>query len=31
MYETAKSWIRPAFYLKDNNRGHVIQELIEID
>ena len=23
--------VRPAFHLKDNNWGHVIQELIEID
>ena len=30
MYKTADSWARAAFYLKDNNKGHVIQELIEI-
>ena len=23
--------IRPAFYMKDNNKGHVIQELIATD
>ena len=30
MYKTAESWIRPAFYLKDKNRGHMTQELVEI-
>ena len=30
MYKAAESWIRIAFYLRDKNRGHVIQELIYI-
>ena len=31
MYKTVESGIRPAFYLKGKNRGHVTQELIKID
>ena len=30
LQKLAENWIRPAFYLKNNSKGHVTQELVEI-